>query len=230
MKYENIAKGYFLGRPNRFLAKVRIDNEEILCHVKNTGRLGELLTEGAEIGLVHSSNPNRKTAYDLVSVKKDGQWVNIDSQMVNQAAAEWLGQAKLFSEDARIRREVRFGASRFDFYIEDAGRKIFLEAKGVTLIEGVTARFPDAPTLRGIKHLQELGACMEQGYEAYLLFVIQRKGARQFAPNWKTHGAFGEALCHAKEKGVRVLAYDCRTKMGEFHLDEPLEVCLEGEK
>ncbi|MGI6070908.1 MAG: DNA/RNA nuclease SfsA [Blautia sp.] len=226
MKYDNITKGIFLSRPNRFLAHVEVDGEPIVCHVKNTGRLRELLLAGAEVGLVHSDNPARKTAYDLVSVKKDGSWVNIDSMMANQAAEEWLTRGLLFSKAAVIRREVSFGGSRFDFYVEDGERKIFLEVKGVTLIEEDTAKFPDAPTIRGVKHIRELEACIREGYEAYLLFVIQRKGATRFWPNWDTHREFGEALCHAKASGVKLLAYDCFVDMGTVQVDAPVGIFL----
>jgi sugar fermentation stimulation protein A len=209
MKYENIVKGVFLSRPNRFIAQVLIDGNEQTVHVKNTGRCKELLVKGNEVWLQKSDNPLRKTAYDLIAVKKGDLLINMDSQIPNAVAAEWLKKGNLFSKQAVIKREVTFGNSRFDLFIEDGNRKAFVEVKGVTLENDGIASFPDAPTLRGVKHINELVKCTQCGFEAYIIFIIQMKGVHLFTPNYKTHREFGEALKSAQEKGVRIIALDC---------------------
>lgn len=209
MKYENIVKGVFLSRPNRFIAQVLIEGKEQTVHVKNTGRCKELLVKGNEVWLQKSDNPLRKTAYDLIAVKKGDLLVNMDSQIPNAVAAEWLKKGNLFSKQAVIKREVTFGNSRFDLFIEDGNRKAFVEVKGVTLENDGIASFPDAPTLRGVKHINELIKCTECGFEAYIIFIIQMKGVHLFTPNYKTHREFGEVLKSAQEKGVRIIALDC---------------------
>lgn len=210
MKYNNVVKGEFISRPNRFIAKVRIDGEEQTVHVKNTGRCAELLVPGCECYLERAQSPARKTQYDLIAVNKAPVGIiNMDSQVVNDAAHEWLLTGELFASEATVRREVRYGASRFDFYIETPHCKVFLEVKGVTLEKDGIAAFPDAPTLRGIKHLNELVSCVSDGYEAYVLFVIQMKGVHAFMPNDETHPAFGEALRAAERAGVHIIVRDC---------------------
>ena len=214
MRYDKIVKGIFLNRPNRFIAKVLVDGKEHAVHVKNTGRCKELLVEGCTVFLEKSENKNRKTAFDLVATVKhteagEALLINMDSQKVNDAAFEWLKKAKLFSSDANIYREVTFDNSRFDFCVEEKGKKSFLEVKGVTLEENGVAMFPDAPTERGLKHINELCKCVSQGYGAYILFVVQMKGIYLFKPNVKTHKAFADALRKAESCGVKVLVYDC---------------------
>lgn len=226
MKYERIQEAVFLSRPNRFLARIRLNDREEICHVKNTGRLKELLTPGARIWIQESDNPERKTKYDLISVKKDSRIVNIDSQIPNRVAEEWLKKKELFPELSYLKPEQKFKASRFDFYLEAGERRIFMEVKGVTLNEDGVARFPDAPTERGVKHIRELISCLEEGYEGYLLFVIQMKGVRAFQPNDRTHQAFADAVFEAKEKGVQVLAYDCLVTEDGICLDKPIPVSL----
>ena len=172
MRYSHIRKGEFLRRPNRFIAHVLLNGEEVICHVKNTGRLKELLLPGATVFLEESDNTARKTRFDLVAVMRGDEVVNIDSQAPNQAVGDWLRKGGLFEDVSHVKAETRYGASRFDFYIESAsGRKAFLEVKGVTLLQEDVARFPDAPTTRGIKHIEELVKCIEDGYEAYILFL-----------------------------------------------------------
>ena len=215
MKYKRITNGIFLSRPNRFIAKVEIDGKEETVHVKNTGRCKELLIPGVTVYLSISDNPSRKTAFDLVAVEKKREHkppllVNMDSQVPNYAAEEWLKKGVLFSENAVIKREVTYGKSRFDFYIEDGERKIFLEVKGVTLENDGIASFPDAPTERGVKHINELVASVENGFEAYILFVVQMNEIELMTPNDITHKAFGDALRNAQKKGVNILAVDCK--------------------
>lgn len=228
MKYKKVITGKFISRPNRFIAYVDIDGKKETVHVKNTGRCKELLVPECKVYLEVSSNPARKTKYDLIAVEKmrDGSplLINMDSQAPNAATEEWLKKGTLFSSSAVIRREVTHGASRFDFYVEDGERKAFLEVKGVTLEENGVAMFPDAPTERGIKHICELAECVKQGYEAYLLFVVQMKDVYVVRPNDATHKAFGDALREAVEGGVKVLAYDCTVTADTLTIDKRVRV------
>lgn len=226
MHYENMEPAVFLSRPNRFVAYVEQAGKQEICHVKNTGRCRELLIPGAELYVQRSDNPARKTALDLISVKKGAQWVNMDSQAPNKAVAEWLKNGGFGTKEILVRPEYKYENSRFDFYLETEGRKAFMEVKGVTLEEDGTARFPDAPTERGVKHIRELMRCLDDGYEAYILFVIQMKGVHAFEPNDRTHPAFGETLREAAGKGVRILAYDCLVKPDEMTIDQRIEVHL----
>lgn len=225
MKYKNIVTGTFKSRPNRFIAMVEIDGKIEKCHVKNTGRCRELLLPDAEVYLEKSGNPQRKTAYDLIGVKKGELLINMDSQAPNKAVKEWLEKEVYFKHVTFIKPECKYGNSRIDFYLEtEEGRKIFIEVKGVTLEEEGIARFPDAPTERGIKHIQELQQAVAEGYEAYILFVIQMKEILQFEPNDRTHQAFGDALREAQKHGVSILAYDCVVTRDSMRLDSPVKV------
>ncbi len=231
MKYENVICGTFKNRPNRFIAQVEIEGEIHTVHVKNTGRCKEILKEGTIVYLACSDNPKRKTKYDLIAAEKKREnlpslLINIDSQIPNSAAEEFLRKGGLFSPEAFIKREVTYSKSRFDFYIEDRGRKIFLEVKGVTQEKEGKALFPDAPTERGIKHIEELISCQNEGFEAYILFVIQMKGVDSFSPNYETHKAFGETLKKAQKSGVRILAKDCITAPDSMVIDSDVEVIL----
>jgi len=227
MRYSNIQKAEFICRPNRFIAHVLMDDEEVICHVKNTGRLKELLLPGATVFLEESDNMTRKTRFDLVGVLRGDEVVNIDSQAPNQAVGEWLKSGGLFEDVSYVKAEARYGDSRFDYYIESSsGRKAFLEVKGVTLLQDRVARFPDAPTTRGVKHIGELVKCLEDGYEAYILFLLEMKGSKWMEPNDATHPAFGKALREAAEKGVKVLAYDCLVTPESLEVDKKIEVRL----
>ena len=211
---------------------MEIEGKDEVVHVKNTGRCRELLVPGCRVYLSVSDNLARKTKYDLVAVEKrreDGSFVliNMDSQIVNDVAGEWLPVSGLFSPDSVIRREVTYGNSRFDFYIADRDRKVFLEVKGCTLEKDGIAMFPDAPTTRGVKHIEELMACVEEGYEAYILFIIAMKGVTGFRPNDATHKAFGDALRRAERAGVKILAMDCVVDANSITVDAPVEICLE---
>lgn len=231
IKYREVKRGIFIERPNRFIAKVLVDGEVETVHVKNTGRCKEILVENAVVYLSVADNPLRKTKYDLVCVEKKTKTgtvlINIDSQIPNDVAEEWLKKSKLFSENAIIRREVKYKNSRFDFFIEDGNRKVFLEVKGVTLENDGIALFPDAPTLRGVKHIHELISCLSEGYEACVLFVIQMKGVKYFTPNYITHKAFGDALKSACEKGVKIYAVDCKVNENSLEIDEFTDVKLD---
>lgn len=217
MRYGKICKGRFLRRPNRFIAIVEMDGEEITCHVKNTGRCKELLTEGAMVFLEDcKDNQNRKTRYDLIAVYKGDMLVNMDSQAPNKVVGEYL--PVLFPDIIVARPEKKYKNSRFDFYVETETEKIFLEVKGVTLEENGTARFPDAPTERGIKHMQELIDCMEDGYDAYIIFVVQMEGMILFEPNVATHPAFGKVLKEAEDAGVKIRCLGCTVEPDELRI------------
>ncbi len=231
MRYKKTVEGRFIERPNRFVAYVDIGGKKEVVHVKNTGRCKELLLNGSRVVLCESDNLERKTKYDLISIEKmcqDGQCrlINIDSQAPNQVAFEWIEKSGLFSQNASVRREVKYGNSRFDLYIEDGNRKAFMEVKGVTLEFDGKAKFPDAPTERGVKHLLELEKCLNDGFEAYILFVIQMKGVVSFSPNDEMHKEFGETLRRVSQKGVKLLAYDCIITEDSMEIDNKIEIKL----
>ena len=226
MEYSNIVPGRFLERPNRFIAYVEIAGRREKVHVKNTGRCKELLTPGATVYLEKSTNPERSTAYDLVSVEKGKRTVNIDSQAPNRVVGEWLEKGLLFPDITKVRPETKYGNSRFDFYIETEKEKIFMEVKGVTLEENGVARFPDAPSERAVKHVEELIQAKHDGYRVFILFVIQMSDVKLFTPNRETHPQFADALCRAAEEGVEILAYDCNVTPGTLEMGLPVEVAL----
>ena len=226
MNYSNIEKAVFKERPNRFIAYVETERGREICHVKNTGRCKELLQPDAVVYVQRNDSPARKTKLDLIGVRKNQYLINMDSQAPNAAVKEWLSAGNLFSENARIYSEKKYGDSRFDFYIEDGKRKIFMEVKGVTLEDDGVCRFPDAPTERGVKHIKELIKCMEDGYEAYILFVIQMSPVKWLEPNDVTHQAFGDALREAKKAGVHILARDCKIAIDSMEIMNEVEVRL----
>lgn len=207
MQYGQVMPGRFLSRPNRFIAHVELAGQDTVVHVKNTGRCRELLLPGATVYVERSPNPARKTAYDLIAVDKAGRLINMDAQAPNRAFAEF---AKTFDPAARsVQPEFTYGQSRLDFCLTTPAGLHLVEVKGVTLEENGHARFPDAPTERGIKHLRELTRAVEEGHRATVFFVIQMADAVDFAPNDATHPAFGQALRAAAASGVEVAAYDC---------------------
>ncbi len=226
MIYNNIQKAIFISRPNRFIANVETSVGEEVCHVKNTGRCKELLIPGATVYVERNFSESRKTSLDLISVEKNGIIVNIDSQAPNKAAFEWISGGGLFGGVDILKKEVTYKKSRIDLYAEKNGEKIFIEVKGVTLFEGNRALFPDAPTERGIKHLEHLADAAENGYSAYVLFVLQAKVAEVFSPNYVTHRAFGEALSEASRRGVKVTAVDCVCTPESMIVDEEIKVEL----
>lgn len=229
MKYNEIISAKFLERPNRFIAYVDIAGERTKVHVKNTGRCGELLRNHARVYLEKSDNPERATAYDLVVVEKEGRLINMDSNAPNKVVGEWLKAGGLYQDITMVRPETIFGNSRFDFYIESAsGAKAFIEVKGVTLENDNVAAFPDAPSERAIKHVEELIEAHKQGYEAYLVFVIQMKSVKRLEPNRKTHQAFGEALQKARSAGVHLLAFDCLVSEDSLVIDEQVPVIVDS--
>lgn len=226
MKYSNITEAVFLSRPNRFIAYVDLDGKTEKVHVKNTGRCRELLTENAKVYLEKSTNAKRSTAYDLVAVKKGERIINMDSNAPNKAVGEWLSGKELFPTLREVRAEKTYKNSRFDFYVETQETKAFLEVKGVTLERDNAVYFPDAPSKRAVKHIEELIEAVLEGYEAYIIFVIQMEGAGYFAPNKETQPAFAEALMRASKEGVKVLAYDCEVTPGTMEIRKPVPVRL----
>ena len=226
--YPNTVPGRFIRRLNRFTAEVMIDGRIEIVHVKNTGRLKELLLPDAEITLQKSGNPSRKTAYDLISVYKPGlEWVNIDSLAPN---ALMKLQLRTMGYDV-VHPEYTYGKSRFDFYMERDGKRYLTEVKGCTLAADSSCLagnhffqdikvglFPDAPTERGVKHLNELAAAVQKGFECSISFVIQMNGIRRVFPNYETHPAFGEALEKAVRAGVGINYYQCHVEADRIEI------------
>lgn len=227
MKYKNIVKGTFIRRPNRFIAYVDIAGVEEKVHVKNTGRCGEILIEGSTVYLEKSDNAERSTGYDLVAAEKNGTIINIDSQAPNKVVDTWIRESGYFHELTYVKPEYTFGDSRIDFYIEANGRRILLEVKGVTLEKDGVVSFPDAPSDRAIKHLKELTKAVEEGFEAYVFFVVQIEGVTYFRPEAERHPAFAEALREAQAGGVHLLAYDCCVTEDSLEIRQPVTVYLD---
>ena len=224
-----MTKGIFIERPNRFIARCEVEGDVKTVHVKNTGRCKELLIPGAPVYLEIPSNPLRKTQYSLIGVEKGEMLINIDSSAPNKVAGEAMLQGFRLpgmGPLTHVKPEATFGSSRFDFYLEDGTHKAFMEVKGVTLEENGLALFPDAPTLRGLKHIEELVMAREKGYLAYILFVIQMKPVTCFSPNNITQPEFGTALKKAKKHGVHILAYDCTVEPDGLALSESVIVRL----
>lgn len=229
MKYNDIIEANFIERPNRFIAYVDIAGERTKVHVKNTGRCRELLRDNAPVYLEKSGNPDRSTAYDLVAVEKAGRLINMDSNAPNKVVAEWLKAGGLYRDISLVRPETSFGNSRFDFYIENtSGVKAFIEVKGVTLENANVAAFPDAPSERAVKHVEELIEAHEQGYETYIIFVVQMRDISRVEPNWDTHPAFGKALQRARSAGVHLLAYDCLVGKDSLEINEEVPVVVDS--
>lgn len=226
MKYTNMLEARFLARPNRFIAHIEVDGKEEVCHVKNTGRCKELLIPGCTIYVQHHDNENRKTKYSLIAVKKGDLLINMDSQAPNKVVQEWLKEKQPFGDMTLLKPEYTHGDSRFDFYLETENKKMFIEVKGVTLEEGGVVKFPDAPTERGVKHVRELAALIEDGYKCAVIFVVQMSGMKYFTPNWQTHAEFGEALSKAKAAGVQIYAYECDVAVDSLSIAREISVKL----
>ena len=223
MQYKNTVEGIFLARPNRFVALVSLQGAQHVCHVKNTGRCRELLLPGATVVLEKSENPARKTQYDLIAVYKGKRLINMDSQAPNHVAEEYL--PSLFP-GAILRREVPLGESRIDFSAETPQKRAYIEVKGVTLEENGVAYFPDAPTLRGVKHIRELIRAVEAGHDAMLLFVVQMENISCVRPNERTHPAFAQALREAAQQGVSICAVACRVTPSSLVAHQSIPVAL----
>lgn len=233
MKYSNICRGKFIGRPNRFVAYVDIDGVKEKVHVKNTGRCKELLIPEANVYLEDFKDRmgKRSLRYSLISVEKGNIIVNMDSQAPNKVVKEAFEDGRIRLENLKditcIKSEYKYGDSRLDFYLEDSeGKKALAEVKGVTLEENGTAMFPDAPTLRGVRHIDELIKAKQEGWEAVIIFVIQMKSVKCMIPNRKTHPEFADALCRARQAGVEILAYNCIVSPEILEIDEKIPVKL----
>ncbi len=225
MIYENMLKAIFIKRPNRFIAHCLVKGEKVKVHVKNTGRCQELLIPGTEVYLQSNNNPNRKTKYSLISVKKGDRLINIDSQVPNQVVSEALAKKiislpGLTEEINYLKAEQSYQQSRFDFYFETDHHQGFIEVKGVTLEEEGVVLFPDAPTQRGLKHLHELIKAKKEGYLAYVFFLVQMENVKYFTPNMTTHQAFGEALALAKSQGVEIAVYDSKVTKDSIKINK----------
>lgn len=226
MKYNKIVEGTFIKRPNRFIAIVEINDREETVHVKNTGRCQELLLPGAKVVLEDCSHvPTRKTKYSLIAVWKDDMLVNMDSQVPNAVVYEALIDNKIpfLTNLTEIKREVTFANSRFDLYFESESEKGFIEIKGVTLEKNSIAMFPDAPTLRGTKHVNEMVEVVKQGYRGIIFFLIQMRGPKLFYPNYEMDPSFAEAISEAVTNGVEVMVYDSLVQPDSIVLNQPLE-------
>ena len=226
MTYPGIARAAFIDRPNRFIAHVLVGGERRVCHVKNTGRCRELLLPGARVLVQRADKPGRKTNLDLIAVWKGQRLINMDAAAPNQVFGEWARSGGFLPGVTLVRPEVTHGDSRFDFYLEAGARRAFVEVKGVTLEENGVARFPDAPTQRGVKHLNGLAQCAQEGYEAWAVFVVQMEGVSRFEPNWATHPAFGQALIRAQAAGVHIVAVDCRVEEDSLSIRQSVPVHL----
>ena len=226
MRYGTVIPGRFVDRPNRFVAHVETAEGLQTVHVKNTGRCRELLLPGAAVYLERGTSPARKTAFDLIAVEKGDRLVNMDAQAPNKVFGEWVGSGGFLPEVTAVRPEFTFGESRLDFCLETPQGPCLVEVKGVTLEEGGEARFPDAPTERGVKHIRELRRAAEAGLGAVLFFVVQMENVRSVAPNDETHPAFGAALREAVSRGVRVCAWDCAVTPESIAIRSPVPVRL----
>ncbi|MFC5540749.1 DNA/RNA nuclease SfsA [Ureibacillus suwonensis] len=228
MNYKKIKKAIFHRRLNRFVAEVYLDEQIEKVHVKNTGRLKELLLPNAEVLLEESDQPNRKTKFSLIAAKKGNLWVNIDSQAPNTVAYEAIsgGEIAEIRNLRQLKKEVKYGDSRFDLYFETEQEKGFVEVKGVTLEKDGVAMFPDAPTARGTKHVWELAKAVSEGYKGIILFIIQLEGCRYFTPNSETDPSFTDALVQASRQGVRILAYETHVDEHQMSIGKQIPVIL----
>ena len=227
MIYDNILKGVFVSRPNRFIANVIIDSRLEICHVKNTGRCKELLTEGATVFVQEINNNKRKTKFDVISVLKNENIINIDSQAPNKVFYEWIVNSDYFDDIISIKPECKHRDSRYDFYIETKKRKIFVEVKGVTLENNGIVKFPDAPTQRGTKHLYGLTECIKEGFESYVFFIAQLKNVDYFEPNIIADNKFYDALLYAQKCGVKIKCLNCDVSENFICVDKFIDVRLD---
>ena len=230
MKYNKIIKAKFIKRPNRFIAYCEIDNEIHKVHVKNTGKCRELLVPNCSVYLEESDNINRKTKYSLISVIKEERLINMDSQVPNKIVIEALKNKDIvlegFKDITFLKSEKTYNKSRFDVYLESNDKKAFVEVKGVTLEENNIVMFPDAKTERGVKHINELIEARLEGYEAFILFIVQMKGVNYFTPNEKMHKELKDALINANQKGVKILSFDCNVDIDEININKEVKVIL----
>ncbi|MGN0099217.1 MAG: DNA/RNA nuclease SfsA [Candidatus Methanomethylophilaceae archaeon] len=222
MHYGDVIGATFVARPNRFIALVQIGDRLEKVHVRNTGRCKEILIPGTRVILVESDNPERKTRYDLIAAYKGDILINIDTMAPNKVFQEFIPVSGLFGDSPIVHPERKYGDSRFDFYIDMGTKEAFVEVKGVTLESDGVCRFPDAPTERGLKHVFGLMDAVDDGYDAYIAFIVQMEGTEYVSPNYDTHPQFGEALKMAVDRGVKVLVFDCRVTEDSLTVDHQL--------
>ena len=225
--YSDMHKGTFRARPNRFIAHVELNGGEEICHVKNTGRCKELLVPGAKVWCQHHDDPGRKTKWSWISVQKGDRLINMDSQIPNKLAYDYVNQGGLGFVPSLVKAEKTYGDSRFDLYYEAGERRGFVEVKGVTLEQNGIVRFPDAPTQRGKKHLLELQKAAKEGYDAWVRFVIQMSDVKHFEPNQATDPEFSEALRQVSQNGVNVRAVECAVTPDSLEITKECAVCLD---
>ena len=226
MNYQRVIKGRFLTRQNRFVAQVELSGRVVCCHVKNTGRCRELLIPGATIYVQEAHNPARKTRFDLIAVQKGARLINMDASAPNGVFGEWAKEGHFLAGTREVLQEQTFEDSRLDFLVRAREGDTLVEVKGVTLEDNGVVSFPDAPTQRGVKHIQALCRAKEKGINACLFFVVQMENVRYFTPNDQMHPAFGQALRHAASSGVRLMAYDCKVTPERIELHAPVEIRL----
>lgn len=228
MKYDEVVTGIFKKRINRFIAHVWIEGKEEMVHVKNTGRCRELLLPGVMVWLEVAQSKQRKTKYSIVAVQKGERIINMDAQAPNKVVEEAIlsGKVEEIREVKQLKREAGFQRSRFDFYFETPSEKGFLEVKGVTLEEQGVVKFPDAPTQRGTRHIEEMIQAIQQGYACYFLFLVQMEEVQFFTPHNEMDGTFAQALIQGVQQGLKVLAYDCAIKPDEICINGPVKIHL----
>jgi sugar fermentation stimulation protein A len=217
MRYPKVELAQFLQRPNRFIAACKLleTNETVIAHVKNTGRGKEVFLPNAMVALSYQAAPTRKTDYDLIAIKKGQQWINIDSQVPNTLASEAIQSGQIILPGLKgtivtLKREQRYGQSKFDIYLEtDLGERVFVEVKGMTLENLGIGAFPDAPSLRGLKHVKELTQASQAGYQCYVLFIVQFEAVSTVTIHRDMQPALAEMIALALTQGVQVLAYNC---------------------
>ena len=228
MEYENVSQAIFIDRPSRFIAKVELNGVVVDAHIKNTGRCKEILVPGACVHVALAKNPDRATKYDLICVTKEDRLINIDSQAPNRVFFEYLQSGQFIDGITHIKPEFKHGASRFDFYVEARERKVLIEVKGVTLEKDGIASFPDAPTDRGIKHLNHLANSIKDGFEAHVVFIIKMQDITHFEPNNAIQPEFAQAVKNTQTQGVKIHAYDCLVTPTTLNINKPVKVIMQN--
>ncbi|WP_288531398.1 DNA/RNA nuclease SfsA [uncultured Secundilactobacillus sp.] len=234
MRYPEVRIATFINRENRFIAHCELNGEVVTVHVKNTGRGKEVFLPGVHVALNYAPGPKRKTDYDLVAVEKAGRWINIDSQAPNKVVMEAYQEGRLkipgLPEWTAFRGEVRYRESRIDFWgrTEDE-RDCWLEVKGVTLENAGLAAFPDAPTVRAVKHVHDLITATREGAWAVLLFVIQMSDVDVMTIYQDRAPKLAAAIREAQAAGVKIVAYRCEVTPDTLRLATPALVDLDRE-
>ncbi len=228
---EETLVGKFIKRDNRFVCTVQVGENQLKAHVKSTGRMAELFLQGAKVVVRQSSNPNRKTAYDLVAVWREGQWFNVDSQVPNRVIYDGFEQGNILTEPIlSIKREVTYSNARLDMKVRTEKETYFVEVKGVTLERDGLAWFPDAPTSRGVKHLKVLMEAVSQGYRGMMIFLVQFTDVDGFCVNRNQDPTFADALEKARRQGVEIRAFDCLVTPSTIEIKHEIPIIWEEER